>query len=50
MSHCFTCGNMGLADKVCPECGREPLNNSINLDRDVDVKEFVTKINDLRFV
>ena len=44
MEHCFTCGGLGFPDKVCPECGREPKNKSLNLDRMPDTKEFVKKV------
>ena len=45
MDHCFTCGGLGFEDKTCPECGREPRANSLNLDRMENVGEFVRKIN-----
>lgn len=43
---CFTCGNEGFKDKVCPSCGRKPRISSFNLEKrdSEDVKEFVTKI------
>lgn len=44
MSHCFTCGGKGFLDKVCPECGREPNQVSLNLDKK-DTTDFVKKIN-----
>ena len=43
MSHCFTCGGKGFLDKVCPECGREPNQVSLNLDKK-DTTDFVKKI------
>jgi hypothetical protein len=45
MKHCFTCGGQGFIDKECPECGREPRNKSLNLDKMENVQEFVKKIN-----
>lgn len=45
MEHCFTCGGLGFTDKICPECHREPRNNSLNLDMKDNVQELVTKIN-----
>ena len=45
MAHCFTCGGKGFLDKVCPECEREPVQESINLDKAENVGEFVKKIN-----
>ena len=46
MEFCFTCGNLGFEDKTCPECGREPRNKSLNLDKmeKSEVKELVTKM------
>lgn len=44
MEHCFTCGGLGFEDRVCPECGREQNNRSLNLDKMENVKEFVKKI------
>ena len=46
MSHCFTCGGQGFPDKICPECGREPKNESLNLDKMENTSDFVKKIND----
>lgn len=45
MAHCFTCGGKGFLDKTCPECGREPTNESINLDKIENVGEFVKNVN-----
>lgn len=41
---CFTCGNKGFPDKVCPACGREPQSKSINLEFRENTEEFVGKI------
>ena len=43
MEHCFTCGNKGFPDKICPECGREPTRSSLNLDRHPNVENFIRK-------
>ncbi len=45
MAHCFTCGGKGFSDRICPECKREPVQESINLDKAENVGEFVKKIN-----
>lgn len=37
--YCFTCGNQGFPDKVCPECGREP--SSHNFQQRDDTEKFV---------
>lgn len=42
--YCFTCGGFGFEDKVCPECGHEPLNKTLDLDKVKNVSEFVKKI------
>ena len=31
--HCFTCNGHGFPDKVCPECGMQPVSKSLNLDK-----------------
>ena len=40
---CFVCGGNGFPDKVCPSCGKEPSNKSLNLDHRPDAEAFVTK-------
>lgn len=43
--YCFTCGNMGFTDKVCPECGRQP--HSHNFQQMEDTSEFVVSANNI---
>ena len=38
--YCFTCGNKGLLDKVCPECGHAKMGferNKVELNNNVDI-------------
>lgn len=42
--YCFVCGNQGFFDKVCPGCGREPKQISMNLDKRKDSEEYVKKV------
>lgn len=41
---CFTCGNAGFADRVCPSCGRKPSSASFNFEEREDTQEFAEKI------
>lgn len=43
---CFTCGNKGFHDKVCPACGKEPTSVAIDLDSktEKELDSFVKKI------
>ena len=46
-TYCFTCGNKGFLDKPCPECGREPRNVSLNLDKMENTGDFVKKLDSI---
>lgn len=41
---CFTCGNKGFVDKVCPSCGRPAIKISMGLEDAEESDKFLTKI------
>ncbi len=40
---CYTCGNKGFIDKVCPDCGRESKKLSIVTKESPQFLEKITK-------
>lgn len=48
MEFCYTCGNKGLKDKVCPECGHEPRNNSLDFKKKIKGVDLLENIKDIQ--